>query len=197
MEYLYEEVQPEVTEAVRTAVRDLERLGIQVQEHSVPEVAYGTGASLAILYAEAAAIHEPWLRTRRADYGPDVLERLSQGERLTATQYLKGQRARRVLVERFTALFDQIDVLVTPTTSIVAPTFAESRGDAARAQLLGYCRLFNVLGLPAMSIPCGFSTSGLPIGLQLVGRPFDEATLLRVAHAYERQTAWQSQTPAR
>lgn len=195
-EYLGENVHPEVAEAVRTAVHDLERLGLRVEEISVPEVAYGGGASIAILYSEAAATHERWLRSQRDAYGADVLERLSQGERLTATQYLKGQRARRVLVDRFTTLFGQIDVLVTPTTSIPAPTFPESRGDAARGQLLGFTRLFNVLGLPALSVPCGFSTSGLPIGLQLVGRPFDELTILRVAHAYERQAGWYSHTPA-
>jgi aspartyl-tRNA(Asn)/glutamyl-tRNA(Gln) amidotransferase subunit A len=195
-EYLGAGVQPEVAEMVRTAARTLEGLGMHVEEISVPGVAYGAGASLAILYSEAAAIHERWLRSRRADYGADVLERLSQGARLTATQYLKGQRARRVLVQRFTALFDRIDVLATPTTAILAPTIEESRGDAARASLLGFCRLFNVLGLPAVSVPCGFSPGGLPTGLQLVGRPFDEHTILRVAHAYEQQAGWHTRRPA-
>jgi aspartyl-tRNA(Asn)/glutamyl-tRNA(Gln) amidotransferase subunit A len=100
-----------------------------------------------------------------------------------------------VLVDRFKALFGQIDVLLTPTVPIVAPTFPESRGPAARGQLLGFTRLFNVLGLPALSVPCGFSTVGLPIGLQVVGRPFDELTILRVAYAYEQQAEWYEHRP--
>jgi len=195
-EYLGENVQPEIAAAVKAACRDLERLGARVEEVSVPEVEHGGGASLAILYAEAASVHERWLKAHRADYGPDVLERLSQGERLTATQYLKGQRARRVLVERFKRLFEGIDVLVSPTVPILAPTLPESRGNAARGQLLGFTRLFNVLGAPALSAPCGFSSGGLPIGLQVVGRPFEDLTILRVAHAYEQQAGWHRRRPA-
>ncbi|MCC6177540.1 MAG: Asp-tRNA(Asn)/Glu-tRNA(Gln) amidotransferase subunit GatA [Chloroflexi bacterium] len=195
-EYFGENVDPEVAEAVRTAASAIEGLGIPVEELSVPEVEYGIGASFAILYAEAAAIHEPWLTDRRGDYGPDVLQRLHQGERLSATQYLKGQRARRVLVRRFADVFSHVDLLLAPSTPILAPTFAESRGGRAREQLLGFTRLFNVLGQPALSVPCGFSTSGLPIGLQIVGRPFDELTVLRVAYAYQQRTDWLTHTPA-
>ena len=145
---------------------------------------------------DRSTIHERWLKTRPQEYGADVLERLQQGQRLTATQYLRGQQARRVLVERFRLLFEKIDVLVTPTTSILAPTLPESRGWMARGQLLGFTQLFNVLGQPAVSVPCGFSRNGLPVGLQLVGRPFEEATLLRLAHAYEQQAGWYKQRPA-
>lgn len=195
-EYLGADVHPEVAKAVRAACQVLEQLGATVQEVSVPEVAYDAAAGLSILMAEATAIHERWLRDRRAEYGPDVLERLTRGERLTATQYLKGQQARRVLVDRFKTVFEQIDVLVTPTTPILAPTIAESRGAEALRLLLGYTRLFNVLGLPTLSVPCGVSTTGLPIGLQIAGRPFEEATILRVAHAYERQSGSTSHRPA-
>jgi aspartyl-tRNA(Asn)/glutamyl-tRNA(Gln) amidotransferase subunit A len=195
-EYLGADVHPEVATAVRAACQVLGLLGATVKEISVPEVAYDAGAGLAILMAEATAIHEPWLRDRRADYGPDVLERLTRGERLTATQYLKAQQARRVLVDRFKTVFEQIDVLVTPTTPILAPTLAESRGPEPLRLLLGYTRLFNVLGLPTLSVPCGLSTTGLPIGLQIAGRPFEEATILRVAHAYERQSGSTSHRPA-
>jgi aspartyl-tRNA(Asn)/glutamyl-tRNA(Gln) amidotransferase subunit A len=124
-----------------------------------------------------------------------VLERLLQGQHISATQYLKGQRARRVLIERATALFERVDLLASPMVSIVAPTLTESRGAAARGQLLGFTRLFNILGLPAISVPCGYSASGLPIGLQLAGRPFDEQTVLRAAHAYEQQADWQTRRP--
>jgi aspartyl-tRNA(Asn)/glutamyl-tRNA(Gln) amidotransferase subunit A len=195
-EFLDERVHPEVLQAVRAAAHDLERLGAHVDEVSVPETAYEAGAAGAIIIGEATTIHDRWLKTRRADYGPDVLARLAQGEQLTATQYLQGQQARRVLVDRFRTLFERIDVLLTPTTLILAPTIVESRGPEARGKLLGFTRLFNVLGLPAASVPCGFSTTGLPIGLQMVGRAFEESTVLRVAHAYERQAGWTSHRPA-
>jgi aspartyl-tRNA(Asn)/glutamyl-tRNA(Gln) amidotransferase subunit A len=195
-EFLGEIVHPEVQQAVRAAAHDLERLGATVQEVSVSEVGNEAGMAAAIIIGEATTIHDRWLKTRRADYGPDVLERLAQGERLTASQYLKGQQARQVMVARFRVLFEQIDVLLTPTTGVLAPTIVESRGPEARRHLLGFTRLFNVLGLPAASVPCGFSTTGLPIGLQVVGRAFEDATVLRVAHAYERQAGWTSHRPA-
>jgi len=195
-EYMGENVVPEVASAVRTALETMASLGARVEEISVPEVAHRTGTVTAILYSEASTIHERWLKSRPQDYGADVLERLQQGQRLTATQYLRGQQARRALVERFRQLFEGIDVLVTPTLSILAPTLEESRGWVARGQLLGFTQLFNVLGQPAVSVPCGFSQSGLPIGMQLVGRPFEDATVLRLAHAYEQHAGWHARRPA-
>jgi aspartyl-tRNA(Asn)/glutamyl-tRNA(Gln) amidotransferase subunit A len=195
-EYFGENVQPEVAAAIRAAIADLKRLGAQVEEVSVPEDAYALGTWNAIGCSEATAIHEPWLTSRRDEYGPDVLERLLQGQHISATQYLKGQRARRVLIERATALFERVDVLASPAVPIVAPTIAEGRGAAGRAQLLGFTRLFNILGLPTISVPCGFSSSGLPIGLQLAGRPFDEQTVFRAAYAYEQQAGWHTHRPS-
>jgi aspartyl-tRNA(Asn)/glutamyl-tRNA(Gln) amidotransferase subunit A len=195
-EYLGEGVQPEIARAVRKAADDLADLGAVVSEVSAPEVEQAAGASIGILYPEAAAVHERWLAERPADYGADVLGRLTQGAKLTGVQYLKAQRARRALVERFAGLFRQIDLLAAPTVPILAPTLEESRGDAPRAALLGYTRLFNVLGLPACSLPCGFSSGGLPIGLQLVGRPFEDATVLRAAHAYEQHAGRTARHPA-
>ena len=87
-------------------------------------------------------------------------------------------------------------MLISPTAAIPAPTIPESRGDVARAQLLGYTRLFNVLGGPTLSVPCDFTAGGLPIGLQVAGRPFDDETILRVAHAYEREAGWSAHRPA-
>jgi len=194
-EYFGENVQPEVASAVRAAIADLERLGAQVEEVSVPEDAYALGTWNAIGCSEATTIHEPWLNSRRDEYGPDVLERLLQGQHVTATQYLKGQRARRVLIDRVSMLFGRIDLLASPSVSIVAPTMPESRGVAARSQLLGFTRLFNILGLPTISVPCGSSPSGLPIGLELAGRPFDEQSVLRAAYAYEQQAGWHTRRP--
>ena len=195
-EYIGQNVLPEVVDAVRAALGSLEGLGVSIDEVTVPEVTYRTGIVTAILFPEASTIHERWLKSRPEDYGADVLERLRHGQRLTGTQYLRGQQARRALMERFKVLFEGIDVLVTPTVPILAPTIPESRGHIARGQLLGFTQLFNVLGLPAVSVPCGFSRNGLPMGLQLVGRPFEEATLLQVAHTYEQQAGWYKHRPA-
>jgi aspartyl-tRNA(Asn)/glutamyl-tRNA(Gln) amidotransferase subunit A len=185
-----------VKSAVRAALTSLQGLGASVEEVAVPETQYRSGAVFAILYSEASTIHERWLRAYSGEYGADVLERLRHGQRLTATQYLRGQQARRALMDRFRIVFEDIDVLATPTVPILAPTLPESRGPVARGQLLGFTQLFNVLGLPAVSVPCGFSRNGLPIGLQLVGRPFEEETILRAAHAYEQAAGWYKNRPA-
>lgn len=195
-EYMGENVVPEVKAAVRSALTSLQGLGASVEEISVPEVWFRSGVVTSILYSEASTIHERWLRNRSNDYGADVLERLRHGQRLTATQYLRGQQARRALMARFRTIFETIDVLATPTVPILAPTLPESRGWAARSQLLGFTQLFNILGLPAVSVPCGFSQNGLPVGLQLVGRPFEEETILRVAHTYEQSAGWYNNRPA-
>jgi aspartyl-tRNA(Asn)/glutamyl-tRNA(Gln) amidotransferase subunit A len=195
-EYMGDNVVPEIKDGVRAALTALQGQGASVEEVSVPEVGHRNGVVAAILYSEASTVHERWLRTRGAEYGADVLERLRHGQRLAATQYLRGQQARRALMERFRTVFTGIDVLATPTVPILAPTLPESRGWAARSQLLGFTQLFNVLGLPAVSVPCGFSRNGLPMGLQLVGRPFEEETILRVAHTYEQQAGWYNNRPA-
>jgi aspartyl-tRNA(Asn)/glutamyl-tRNA(Gln) amidotransferase subunit A len=110
-------------------------------------------------------------------------------------QYLKAQRARRALQHAFADLFQRVDLVASPTTPILAPTFDEVSTEGLRGGLVQLTRLFNLLGLPAVSVPCGFSDGGLPIGLQLVGRPWDEQTVLRAAHAYEQHTNWASRHP--
>ena len=118
-----------------------------------------------------------------------------------ATAYIKAQRVRRYLQESFREAFKKVDALVTPTLPITAP-----RRDATSVSIDGVemllapaltrlTRLYNLLGLPAITVPCGFSAEGLPIGLQIAGRPFDEATILRVADVYEANTNWHEKEP--
>jgi aspartyl-tRNA(Asn)/glutamyl-tRNA(Gln) amidotransferase subunit A len=103
------------------------------------------------------------------------------------------------MVEAFDRLFESIDVVVSPAVPVVAPTFEEARAEPDRSGLVRFTRLFNLVGLPACSVPCGFVPAGgsvrLPIGLQVVGRPFDESTVLRVASAYERAADWVTYHP--
>ena len=192
-EYLGDDVAPDVAAAVRAAVETLGGLGAHIEVVTVPAAAHALGASTAVLFAEAAAVHERWLADHRDRYGADVRERLEMGARLRAVHYLKGQRARRAMLDAFSDLFERVDLVATPTVPMVAPTFEEVRSEAGRGGLVRFTRLFNLLGLPACSQPCGAS-GGLPIGLQLVGRPFEEPTVLRVARAYERAAAGRRET---
>jgi aspartyl-tRNA(Asn)/glutamyl-tRNA(Gln) amidotransferase subunit A len=200
-EFFYDVVDEEVEAAVRSARDHFASLGVAVEEVSLPHIAYTTAAFPAIIHAEAASYHEPWLLTRPQDYGEDVRSRLEIGLTVLATQYVNAQRARVVLMADFAAALQQVDALVTPTMPTAAvPIGAETvvvRGEA-RDLRPTYNRLtspINLVGLPALSVPCGFSAAGLPIGLQLVGRAFDETTLLTLGHAYETSTEWHVRQP--
>jgi len=192
---------PEVTAAVQSAARALEGLGAVVDEVRLESVWPVAAASFAIVASEALAYHAAWMRTRSADYQPDVRERLKMGAFVTGVQYVRAQQVRaRVRAEVDEALARR-DVLLAPTTPLPAPVLGQTEtriGDAktdVRSALIRLTRPFNFSGHPACSLPCGVSGDGLPIGMQLVGRPFDEATVLRVADAYQRATDWHRRRP--
>jgi aspartyl-tRNA(Asn)/glutamyl-tRNA(Gln) amidotransferase subunit A len=201
-EFFFERVDPATEAAVRGAARALEGLGARVEEVPLPQAAPAFAAGAAILFAEATAYHERWLRTRPQDYDPAVLARLRVGSALLATDYLKAQRARRVLVEQVVRTFDAVDVLLTPTAAVPAPRrdenvirWPDGSDEDVRGATLRFTRVFNLLGLPAVSVPCGMTASGLPLGAQLVGPPFAEATVLRAARAYEQAEPWEGRRP--
>ncbi|HLI27288.1 MAG TPA: amidase [Chloroflexota bacterium] len=201
-EFFWERVDPEVERAVRAAIEVLAGLGARVEPLAFPYWPATAAAGATILYAEAAAYHAEWLRTRPQDYGPAVRNRLRVGTTLLALDYLQAQRARAVLVREAQALFARYDALLTPTVPLPAPRqdadqirWPDGTREDMRAATLRFTRPFNLLGLPAISVPCGFTASGLPIGLQVVGRPFDEPTVLRVAGAYEAATDWTQRRP--
>jgi len=193
---------PEVRDAVLAAARALERAGAVVDEVNLAEVARVSAASFAIVPTEALAYHADWLRTRAADYQPDVRERLMIGAFVTGVQYVRGQQARQLLRQEVDAALVRRDVLLAPATPIPAPVLGEKKttlGDGesdVRSALIRFTRPFNLSGHPACSVACGFTTRGLPIGMQIVGRPFDEATVLRAADAYQRSTDWHTRHPA-
>jgi aspartyl-tRNA(Asn)/glutamyl-tRNA(Gln) amidotransferase subunit A len=200
-EYFYEALDPEVEGAVRQAIEVVRGLGAATREVSWPSLRYATLAALIIVLVEAAAFHEPWIRTRPRDYHPDIALRLKWGLLLPTSAYLKALRLRALMCQDVARLWREVDVLMTPATAMAAPrpsTTQERLGHreiSMREALLRLMRPFNLTGLPAMSIPCGFTSAGLPIGLQIAGKPFDEATVLRVAHAYERATDWHQRQP--
>jgi aspartyl-tRNA(Asn)/glutamyl-tRNA(Gln) amidotransferase subunit A len=181
---------PEVSAAVQKAAHRADELGSRVTTVRVPDIEALNRAGLVILFSEAAAVHQAHLE-RRGDFGADVLALLDQGSLIPAADYVNAQRLRRLLLAEFHALFRGIDCLLTPTTPITAPQIGQTEitldGVAHDTRMLTtrFVRGFNVLGFPALSIPCRASPEGLPIGLQIVARPFEENLLLMLGEALE------------
>jgi aspartyl-tRNA(Asn)/glutamyl-tRNA(Gln) amidotransferase subunit A len=200
--YFFDRLEREVEAAVERALEDLVRLGAELLEIDVPEVELQTACRNTIAFAEAASYHEENLRDRPEDYGDDTRELLRLGLLISATDYLAALRARRPIVRAFRRAFEAIDVLAAPMTPAAAPDVGAAlldNGEDLRPGLLRLASPFNTTGFPAISIPCGFTGDGRPVGLQLAASPGDEAGLLRVALAYqESQSAvdWSKRRPA-
>ncbi len=200
-DFFFERLDPEVRVAVLAAARSLEGLGASVEEVSLPGIQHAGPASFAIIAAEATAYHEPYLKARATEYGPDVRTRLTTGQFILAGHYLKAQRARQVIRAEVDAALRQVHALLFPTTPIPAPPLdareisLDGLTEDVRWWLIRCTRPVNVTGHPALSVPCGLTAAGLPIGLQLVGRHFDEATLLRIGHAFEAVSPTRGRRP--
>jgi len=188
--FYFDSVAPEVKAAVQQAARRAEELGVRVIPVRVPDIEALNTVGLVILLSEAAAVHQANLH-RRGDFGSDVLALLDQGSLIPAVDYVNAQRQRKLIVEEFHALFRGIDCLFTPATPITAPRIGQSEvtldGTTHNTRILTtrFARGINVLGFPALSIPCGRSAEGLPIGLQMIAQPFEEDLLLAVGGALE------------
>ncbi|HLJ13538.1 MAG TPA: amidase [Bryobacteraceae bacterium] len=203
--YYLERLDPEVDTAVRAMFHTAEQLGAHVVPVRVPDIAALNTAAMVILSSEASAALEPHL-AHRENFGADVLMRLDQGRLLAATDYVNAQRIRRLLIGDFNALWSHVDCLFTATTPFAAPKIGEdtvtvhSKGGSTvedvRAATTWYMRGINALGIPALSIPCGFTNSGLPIGLQIVTAAFDEQRLLTIGAALEDATDFHLRHPA-
>ena len=193
---------PEVKAAIEAAAKKLEGAGAVVDEVNLKEVVHVATASAAIVASEALAYHAAWMRSRPQDYQADVRERLRLGAFVTGAHYVRSQQVRALLTREVDEVLARRDVLLAPATPLAAPVLGEREttlGDGpsdVRAALLRCTRPFNYSGHPACAAPCGFTAGGLPIGLQVVGRPFDEATVLRVVDAYQRITDWHTRRPA-
>ena len=192
---------PEVRQAVEAAAKQLEQAGAVVDEVNLAQVTHVAPASTAIVASEALAYHAAWMRSRAHDYQPDVRERLRMGAFVSGAHYVRAQQLRALVRSEIDDALAKRDVLLAPATPIAAPLLGEREttlGDGTsdvRSALIRLTRPFNYSGHPAGSAPCGFTAGGLPIGLQIVGRPFDEATVLRVADAYQRLTDWHTRRP--
>jgi len=181
------EADPEMTAGIDAAVQTLVQLGAKVVEIETAPLAEYMACNRTILTSEAFAIHEKWMRERPGDYGALARERLMAGAFVRAADYVNATRLRRKLTDAFHALFSDIDVAVTASSMDPA-----CRIDDPKAVEYTYARQarapFNVTGSPALSVPVGFSKAGLPLAMQIVGKPFSESVVYRVAHAYERET---------
>jgi aspartyl-tRNA(Asn)/glutamyl-tRNA(Gln) amidotransferase subunit A len=196
--HLLKGLDAEVANVFQTAVRDLMDLGLERIDVDIPELEQVSTCRNVIAFAEASSYHERTLRERPGDYGESVRELLQMGLFIRASEYLTAQRARRRLVQVFRDVFENIDLLACPTVAAPAPKIGEeklSNGEELRSGLLRLASPFNTVGFPAISLTAGFTRSGLPLGLQIVARPFDEALLLKVAHAYECSHAWSREHP--
>lgn len=194
-------VDTDVEAAFAEALRTLEGLGARIEEVSWPGAEDVPSAHLAILMAEASAVHYRWLKERPQDYGDDVRLRLTAGLALPGTLYLKAQQVRRKATQALLGILERVDALLLPTCPLPAPLIGAERVSIAgrsvdvRTALTRFVSPFNLTGVPALSVPCAFSHEGLPLAVQVVGAPFAEATILRVGYALEQANASRQRRP--
>jgi aspartyl-tRNA(Asn)/glutamyl-tRNA(Gln) amidotransferase subunit A len=189
-EYFFDDLDPEVASAMEHALHGIETLVADIRE-----VKLDVPTDRTLQAAESFAYHAESVAKNPDQYQPETLRRIRTGEKVTAAEYSQKRRELEQARRSIVSVFAEVDVLVTPTTPIPAPSIAELRATPealrpAELKLLRNTRPWNVWGLPAISLPCGFTQGGLPIGLQIAGPPWREDLVLRLAHAYEQATAW-------
>lgn len=193
--YFFEECDPEVIAHVEQALEVFRHLGATVEEIMLPDMHAARAAGSVILFSEAAAYHAADLRQRPEAFSDEVRTLLEMGGLFTAVQLLQAQRLRRHLTAETIKALASFDAMVMPTSPVPAtPITPDPPGHASLRPKNTIP--FDCISLPAISIPCGFTAEGLPVGLQIVGKPFDEAGVLRVAYAYEQATEWHTRHPA-
>jgi len=195
--HFYEDDNPanEATrQAIAAAVKVLEDLGCSVREVRLSPLADWAACGILIMLAEGYAIHETNLRERFTDYGEAFRDRMALAALISGGDYVQAVRRRRELVSEFSSTMADLDLVLTAAAPSEAPTF-DAVGKFAIFERPSLTMPFNVTGMPAMSVCCGYTAAGLPLAFQLAGKPFDEATVLKLAHAYEKATPWRSTRP--
>jgi aspartyl-tRNA(Asn)/glutamyl-tRNA(Gln) amidotransferase subunit A len=189
--YFTDGLDPEGAAAYREALRALGDLGCRVQDVRLPDLFDAAMDAHEIIHnTEAAAVHADTYRTRPGDYGHKLRAIIETGFHVPAPAYLRAQQIRTLLIAAMRALLRDVDVLATPSAPGPAPAGLASTGSPV------YNRPFSFVGFPSITVPCGFTKGGLPLGLQIGGRPFEEVTILRLAAAYEDATQAGARTPA-
>jgi aspartyl-tRNA(Asn)/glutamyl-tRNA(Gln) amidotransferase subunit A len=192
-DFFLEGADPDLAAAFEQALAVLRDQGAEVRDVSIPHI-WDAPSFMVIMASEAFAYHERDLRERPGLYGDLLRERLMHGGLYTGAEYVQATRLRERLRGEMLDVLGSVDLLAAPTAPRPAPTFAQMH-DPSLAFPRSNMPPFNLSGLPALAVPCGVSTGGLPLSLQLAGRPFDEATVLRAGHAYQRATAWHTRHP--
>ena len=186
---------PETAAAVEKAIADLEGLGAKVEEVTVPSLDVARVANTVTMLTEAFTYHWKNLQSQPHNFGEDVRLRFYLGGLFTAGDYVQAQRARSRVKREFAKVLEKVDIIATPT-SLKAASALKDMDPMGSMLAPSFTGPFNQTGMPAITVPCGFTSQGLPIGFQLAGRPFDEATVLRVAYTYQQQAGWHTQRPA-
>ena len=203
--HYFDMLDPEVEAAVLQAIAALEELGVESREVELPTVSYAGAARVAGM-ADSVVTHEPYIESHRQDYSPDTLYRTLAGQFVLGRDYSKALKVQRMIKEDHARVLLDVDFLVAPTAPVAAPRIDEATitlgGAVHRVRGPGSGIISrntspsNVTGLPAITVPCGFTQAGLPIGLQLIGRPFEEGLLLQLAHGYEAVSPSLGRLPA-
>ena len=199
--FYVDELDADVAKALDETIAVLKREGADIVKVELPDQHQLSAACQIVLATEAAAYHKRWLIERPQDYGPQVLMRLQNGLAIPGVLYLEAMRWRGPALAAHIAATSDVDAVLAPVAPVAAPTIAESdvgnspNAEAVIQRLTRFTRPINYLGLPSLSIPSGFNPRGLPIGMQLVGRSFDEATLLTIGAAFQRATDFHEKVP--
>ena len=198
----FSKLQPDVRSAIDQAAETLEQIGTKIIEVDVPGDDEALSILLGILGPEASAYHKTWVAERPEDYFVPVLRQLESGMNVSAVDYIVALERRQQFAEAYIEAFQDIDFLLAPTVPVTAPRMGERTiqvngvDENTQNMLTLLNRPFNLSRMPSVSVPCGFDNDGMPIGLQIVGKPFDEKLVLRVAFAYEQATDWHDKHPS-
>ena len=218
-EYFVEGIQPGVDSVIRIAINELEKLGASIEEVSLPHTRYALavyyiiapseasanlarydGVKYGLSHKEATGMWENMEKTRQYGFGPEVKRRIMLGTYALSAgyydaYYLKAQKVRTLIRREFDSVFEKVDALITPTSPTVPFKIGEKTDDPLQMYLSDVCTLpINIAGVPALSIPAGFS-EGLPVGMQIIGKPFAEETIMKIGYAYQQATDWHTQKP--
>jgi aspartyl-tRNA(Asn)/glutamyl-tRNA(Gln) amidotransferase subunit A len=199
--FYVDELDADVAKALDETIALLKREGADIVKVELPDQRQLSAACQIVLATEAAAYHKRWLIERPQDYGPQVLMRLQNGLAIPGVLYLEAMRWRGPALAAHIAATSDVDAVLAPVAPVAAPTIVESdvgnspNAEAVIQRLTRFTRPINYLGLPSLSIPSGFTAKRLPVGMQLVGRSFDEATLLTIGAAFQRATDFHEKVP--
>ena len=194
-EHFWNHLDDDVAHSLNDALSTLKTIVTEIREVTIP-----VDEDRTVFKAESYAFHESHLATKSDQYQPETLKRIRSGADVSSTEYILKLRELWALRRFASAFFKDVDLLVTPTSPVLPPRFSEIQTDPTTLRpmeltMLKNTRPFNVLGLPTISIPCGFSKNGLPIGMQITGASGHDALVLSLAHAYQRESGWHKLRP--